>query len=303
LDVLCVGHASWDISFFLDGYPAENGKCEVRTMLEYGGGPAANAAFLLTRWGVHCGIAAAIGTDDYGNRIADEFFAAGTDITLLEKSPEHVTPVSVILVNERNGSRTIVNRRAAHGENALTLPSAPTVGKPPRVLLFDGHELEASLKAMEWFPDARTILDAGSLRKGTQELANRVDYLVASERFACQLSGVPDLDSPQNESQAMAALYACNGHPVAITRGERGLLYGDKTNINRVPAFTVQAVDTTAAGDIFHGAFAFGVLKDMPIDQTLRLASAAAALSVVARGGRPSIPSLFNVQQMLCHVE
>ena len=99
MDVLCVGHASWDINLFLDGFPPENSKCEIRTMLECGGGPAANAAYLLSRWSVSCGIAAAIGDDAYGRRIIDEFLAVGADVSLLERSPDHPTPVSVILVN------------------------------------------------------------------------------------------------------------------------------------------------------------------------------------------------------------
>ena len=196
MDVLCVGHASWDINLFSDGFPPENSKCEIRTMLECGGGPAANAAYLLSRWGVSCGIAAAIGQDDYGRRVVDEFTTAGTDVTLLDRSPDHPTPVSVILVNEHSGTRTIVNRKAVRPPMALRLP-ADWPKPAPRVLLFDGHELEASLAAMARFPEAQTILDAGSLRDGTRELAGRVRFLVSSERFARQMSGVADLESPR----------------------------------------------------------------------------------------------------------
>ena len=173
--------------------------------------------------------------------------------------------------------------------------------RPPRVLLFDGHELQASLEAMERFPDAKTLLDAGSLRPGTRELASRVDYLVCSERFACQMSGLPNLDSPANQAKAVAALYACNGHPVVITQGERGMLRGTDQHVERWPAFEVETVDTTAAGDVFHGAFAYGVVTGLSDDATLRLAAAAAALSATARGGRTSIPSLPQVQEMLRH--
>ena len=66
MDALCIGHASWDISFFLDGFPAENSKSEIQTMMECGGGRAANAACLLSRWGVACALAASLGDDAYG---------------------------------------------------------------------------------------------------------------------------------------------------------------------------------------------------------------------------------------------
>jgi sugar/nucleoside kinase (ribokinase family) len=301
VDILCVGHACWDINLFLDGFPLENSKCEIRTMLECGGGPAANAAYLLSRWGVSCGLAAAIGDDAYGRRIIDEFQAVGTDVSLLERSPEHPTPLSVILVNQHSGSRTIVNRKAIRPAMSLQLSAESAVHAAPRVLLFDGHELEASLHAMRLFPTALSILDAGSLREGTQELAKRVRFLVSSERFARQLSGMPDLDSPEHQARAMAALHACNGNPVVITRGERGMLYGTGDAMEQLPAFAVQAVDTTAAGDIFHGAFAYGVLRGLPDRETLRWAAATAALSVTVPGGRTSIPSLSQVEELLRH--
>jgi sulfofructose kinase len=303
MDVLCVGHSAWDISVFLDGYPAENSKSEIHEMLECGGGPAANAAYLLSKWGVSSGLAASIGADAYGDRIAEEFMAIGADIAGLHRGPAGATPVSVILVNQRNGSRTIINRKATSPAEQLKLKlsTEPPRGGAPRVLLFDGHELDASLQAIQLFPDAKTILDAGSLREGTRELAKCVDFLVSSERFACQMSGVPSLESPEYQSKAMATLCEHNGKPVVITRGEQGMLRGDGHRIQHFPAFPVQAIDTTGAGDIFHGAFAYGVLKRLSVEETLPLAAAAAALSVTMRGGRPSIPSLSKVREMLHH--
>jgi len=298
MDVLCVGHAAWDISLFVDSFPAENSKCEIDGMLECGGGPAANAAYLLSAWGVSCGIAAAVGTDSYADHIAEEFFKVGVDISCLDRNSLNVTPVSVILVNRQSGSRTIVNRKAAKHDMLRRLPIRPS-DHAPRVLLFDGHELQASLEAVRLFPEAVTILDAGSLRPGTRELASRVDYLVASERFACQWSGRSSLDSPADQAAAIASLHRCNGRPVVITRGEQDILYGVADRVERFPTFRVNAIDTTAAGDIFHGAFAHGVLQGRSIADTLRAAAAASAISVTVRGGRTSIPSLAQVEEML----
>lgn len=297
MDVLCIGHASWDINVFVAGLPAENAKCETDTLIECGGGPAANAAYLLARWGLPCGIAAAVGADGYGARIEAEFRAAGADTSLLERQPGNATPVSVILVNTLTGSRTIVNRKA-HGSDGLA-GLGPGAGRGPRVLLFDGHELRAAVEAMERFPEATTILDAGSVRPGTEALAGRVDHLVASERFACQFTGLADLDTPARQEQAVAALHACNGRPVVITRGEHGLLRGTGRAVERRPAFPVTAVDTTAAGDIFHGAFAYGLATGLATEAALDLAAAAAALSVTARGGRTSIPDLRAAQDLV----
>jgi sulfofructose kinase len=301
MDALCVGHAAWDLSVFLPGYPAENSKSEIQTLLECGGGPAANAAGLLSRWGVPCALGVLVGDDAYGERIAREQADAGTDTTLLQRSAGSPTPVSLILVNERNGSRTIINRKAPREDAPLRFASKPEWSPTPRVLLFDGHELQASLEAMAWFPDARTILDAGSLRPGTRELARHVDYLVCSEKFACEFSGVPDLVTAEHQAAAVDALHRGNGHPVVVTCGERGVLYGTGGCVERLPALSVPVRDTTGAGDIFHGAFAYAVLQGLPWRETLRLAVAAASLSVTVRGGRSSIPSLEKVRETLRH--
>src|SRR5580704_4261988 len=100
--ILCIGHASFDLSVTVDAFPAENSKCETRELLEAGGGPAANAAYLLSIWGVHCGFAGLSGDDRYGQRIREEFQAVGTDVSLLELRAGHATPVSFILINQQN---------------------------------------------------------------------------------------------------------------------------------------------------------------------------------------------------------
>lgn len=298
MDILCVGHAAWDVSALVEEYPLENSKGVTRELLECGGGPAANAACLLASWGASCALATSVGRDVYADRVIEELMRAGVDVTLVHRSADP-TPVSLILVNARTASRTIVNRRAEVAADPCQILTRPDWPEPPSVLLFDGHELAASLDAMRLFPDARTILDAGSVRPGTVELARRVDQVVASERFARQFSGVDKLESEQQQATALHALFQHNGRPVVITLGERGVLYGTGEHFEKLEAFRVKSIDTTGAGDVFHGAFAYGLWKRLPLEDTLRLASAAAALSTTRRGGRPSLPTLAQVQELL----
>lgn len=299
VEALCIGHAAYDVSLFVDQYPPEDSKCEVEQLLESGGGPAANAAYLISMWGLPCAFAGLVGDDRYGRQIRDDFIAVGTDLTLLEVRPGHATPFSVILINRHTGSRTIINRKA---------PAAPF--RPadanlevlaPEVLLCDGHELEASRAALRAFPQARSILDAGSWREGTAALAGEVDYLVASERFARQATQLPDLRGEQHRRACVQELRSRFDSIVVITLGEAGLIADAGDGYFHLPAFPAQAVDSTAAGDIFHGAFAFAIARGMAFHDSLRLASMAGSLSVQAAGGRQSIPTLPQVQEALKH--
>ncbi len=291
VEVLCIGHACLDLIVPVPYFPAENGTLAVYALTEWGGGPAANAAWLLASWGVPTAFAGLIGDDSQGRRVAEELHGAGADISLLEQRPGSVTPLSIVIVNTANGSRTIINRKPAQAFLASGhLDAARWV---PRVLLFDGHEPTASLEAIARFPQARTVLDAGSLREGTRLLASRVDCLVASERFARSLSGVPELDTRESRDRCLAALRAVNPRgELVVTLGERGLIHDSGGRTVHLPAYAVQAVDTTAAGDIFHGAFVYGLLQGWPLADILRFSAWTAALSVQVRGGRTSVPSL-----------
>jgi sulfofructose kinase len=295
IEALCIGHAAWDISAWVPEFPIENGKCEVRTLVECSGGPAANAACLLAKWGVRVGFIGALGADDAGERTQASLERFGVDTAGVHCFAGWPTPVSIILVNEQAGSRTIVNRTVgANQHGALTLNAF--ADESPRLLLFDGHELQASLDSMERWPEAHTMLDAGSLREGTRVLAGKVDHLVASERFACQLTGLSSLDSTSQRAAAIDALQVLNGHEVVITLGENGLIAGGPGTWRHIPALRADTIDSTGAGDIFHGALAFHLLRHAPTmeldDAALHFASKAAAASVEKRGSSPSIPDL-----------
>lgn len=298
VDVLCIGHAACDVSVFVDGYPQENSKCETHELIEACGGPAANAAYLLSFWGLPCAFAGLVGDDAYGRRIRSEFQSVGTDVSLLELREGHATPLSLILINKRNGSRTIVNRKARCSTFRCRDLEYRTA---PRLLLFDGHELEASLAAIAAFPDATSILDAGSWRDGTAALAGRVHYLAASERFALQATKLGDLCSEGNRRECLTWLREKFATKTIVTLGENGLIFDDGGGYQHMPAFPAETVDTTAAGDIWHGAFAFGIAEAMPLRDALRFASMAAAFSVQVQGGRASIPTLHRVKEALAH--
>ncbi|MGA2984805.1 MAG: PfkB family carbohydrate kinase [Terriglobia bacterium] len=303
LEVLAIGTAAYDFSLFIEEFPGENSKSEIHDMLEAGGGPAANAAYLLSLWGARCGFAGLLGDDYYGDRIRSEFESVGTDLSLTETRVNHPTPISFVLVNTRTGSRTIVNRKAPQG--ALVLRPSQLADLSPRVLLVDGHELEACRTARESFPQAASILDAGSLRPGTRAMAGMVDYLVASERFALQATGLADLASADQWQDCLQRLrtVARPDATIVVTLGERGLIFEGAGLCHHLPAYPVRAVDTTGAGDVFHGAFAYAILRGLPLELTLRVASLAAALSVRERGGRRSIPSLDAVRKEFKHVD
>ncbi len=289
LDVLCLGHASYDLVFAVPRHPGEDEKCVATDFLQCGGGPAANAAVTVARLQRRAAFAGYLGDDLYGEAHWQELRRDGVEVELVRRG-EDPTPLSVVLVKP-DGKRALVNYRITRplAAESLDLSAVST-----RVALFDGHEPELSIR---WLPDFRergvkTVLDAGSLHPGTEALMFEVDYLVASRKFAAQWLG---RDEPRQALERLAR----RSPAVVITLGDEGLIWARGGERGEMPAFSVPVLDTTGAGDTFHGAFAVAVAENRGWKETLRFASAAAALCCTRMGARPGIPHRPEVERFL----
>ncbi|MCX8049086.1 MAG: PfkB family carbohydrate kinase [Methylohalobius sp.] len=289
LDVLCIGHASYDLIFSVPHHPGPDEKCTATAFTACGGGPAANAAVTVARLGGKAAFIGYLGRDLHGQAHLEELVRDGVDTTFVCRG-EAPTPLSAVLVKP-NGKRTLVNYRAAQ-------PLLPEAVKwsdwNVQAVLVDGHEPEVSCFFLPQLRGAGsiTVLDAGSLHEGTRRLMFEVDYLVASRKFAAQWLG---RDDPQRALQELGA----KSPTVVITLGEEGLIWQRRGERGVLPAFPVTAVDTTGAGDVFHGAFAFALAEGRGWFEVLRFASAAAALCCTKLGARPGIPTRPEVEAFL----
>jgi len=289
VDVLCVGHASYDLTFSVSRHPEADEKTTASAFVSCGGGPAANAAVVVTRLGRKSAFAGYLSNDVFGEWHMRELEQAGVDCRLIVRG-EAPSPLSTVLVKP-DGQRALVNYRQS---DPLPEESIDFSNLHPEVILFDGHEphISQSLAARARSQGIPTVLDAGSLHAGTEALMTRVDYLVCSEKFARQFSGQADT----GKSLDLLSSHAPN---VVITLGESGIVWKREGMKGNLPAFKVDAVDTTGAGDAFHGAFAAALAEGLPWLDILRLASAVAALSCAGLGARSSLPTRENVNLLL----
>ena len=280
IDVLCVGHASYDLVFSVAHHPSEDEKISAQGFVGCGGGPAANAAVAVAKLGLKSSFAGYLGQDIYGEKHYQELLEYGvlTDLIIRDTSP---TPLSAVLVKP-DGKRALINYK---GETR-PLPSGTIdfSSVTPKVVLFDGHEphLSKSLLERTQREGIPTLLDAGSVHEGTLALMEQVDYLVCSEKFARQFAG--------DEETALTRLAEVSP-AVVITLGERGLIWRRGQERGVLSAFPVTAIDTTGAGDAFHGAFAAAVSLHMNWPDVLQYASAAGSLCCTKTGARPGLPS------------
>lgn len=292
--ILCVGHSAYDITYLLPNFPVENKKYKAQDRIMVSGGPAGNASYLLGKYGEEVSYITTLGNDVYGREILNDLKAVGVDTKNIIIRDEFVTPCSIIITNGSNGSRTIINYREERKIDGVEFQYKNS----PEIILFDGHELKLALMAVEKFPNAVKVLDAGTYKEGTKVLGALVDYLVCSEDFAKDYCGVEKIEE-EDFLNVLLKLKELNKKTVIVTLGERGSIMEKDGKVVKFKAFKTKAVDTTGAGDIFHGAFVYGLSNNFSIEKNIEFASACASLSVEKLGGRNSIPEIEQVLERI----
>ncbi len=279
-DVLCVGHASYDLIYSVPHHPGPDEKLFADGFIHCGGGPAANAAVMAAKLGLTSAFSGYLGNDLYGEFHCQDLIKHKVNVDKVVRG-QHPTPLSMVLVKP-DGKRALINYK---GETkALPAESIDYADIRPKAILFDGHEPYLSKPLAQWAKaqGIPTILDAGSVHEGTLALMPIVDYLVCSEKFALQWAG--------NEDIALAKMSAISPN-VVVTLGERGVRWRQGERGGALPAYPIDVVDTTGAGDAFHGAFAAALAVGLSWQETLRYASAAGSLCCTKLGARFGLPS------------
>lgn len=288
---VCVGHSTFDTTLPLDSYPTENIKYRIDKHIECGGGPASNGAYLLAKWGMDTSICSAIGDDYYADRIEEDFKKIGCDTTYLERISNHYTTSSYIMANMSNGSRTIISSK----DSAIRKLSKSLAIKAD-VILVDGEHPESAYEILENNKEAISIIDAGRVNEDTKKLGKMVKYLVCSKDFAEEFSSLKiSADNKEGLIECHKKLSEYFNNTVIITLEDKGSFTFIDGNYEVIPSIKVKPVDSTGAGDIFHGAFTYFISNNYSLRDSIRYASITGAISVTRIGSRNSIPELREV--------
>lgn len=292
MKVTGLGQASLDYITIVDGYPAEDTKLEAGGFAVAGGGPVATALAGLSRLKVKASFMGVVGDDDAGRAIIKGLEDEGVDVSGVKVRKDGESQRAFIIVNRRSGTRTIVWKRPRAKALAVReIDSARISGSD--MLILDGLMVEASLKAAAIARGAGVpvLLDAGRVREGMMELCALSDYVVGSAEFASGLGLAP--------VKAVKRLSESGCRAATVTSGRKGSVTFCDGRLIVQKGFDVDVVDTTGAGDVFHGGYAYGVLMGWPIEKTVEFASAFAAIKCMSIGGRAGIPTLASTARFI----
>lgn len=292
-DVIGLGYSTVDYLGIVPHLPEMDTKLSMLDFSKQGGGPAATATVTAARLGAKAAFIGHIGDDDFADFMLNEFAKEGVDTSHVVKCKGASSQFSFIMVDKQSGKRTIVWTRSdippldPESLDRDFITSA-------KVLHLDRHEIKAGIQAAKWLKEAGGIvsMDAGTYKPEVEELLPLVDALITSHRFAQDSTGEAD--------PIHAARRLLQGRLVAgVTCGENGSYFATQTEEFHVPAFKVSVVDTTGAGDVFHGAFAYGLSQDWETKRCAAFASATAAIKCTRLGGRAGIPDREQVEKVM----
>lgn len=293
MKILCVGHITYDITFPTYSFPKENTKTRFHEKEQCAGGPATVAAILLARWNEEVELAGLLGNDEYGRKIKKELTLNRVGTKYISLKEDYKTSHSLVLANRTNGTRTILTY--SDKNNHL---EPLNIEEDPNIILIDGYEYEASKIVLKKYPKAISVIDASYDKKEVVELASMVKYLICSKEFAEKITGIKiDYQNKETLLNAFLKMEQIFKNNVIITLEENGSIYRNG-DVKIMPAIKVKTIDSTGAGDIFHGAFVYGLAKNYDLEKSLKYATIAAALSVTRVGGYSSIPTLEEMNDV-----
>jgi sugar/nucleoside kinase (ribokinase family) len=291
--VLCAGIAVEDFLFKVERFPAPGAKVYAEALAATTGGCAANAAVAVVRLGGVARFAGPIGDDDASRRFDEGMSRAGVDVNGVERVTGGSISVSGIFI-DATGEKMVATRRGQRLTEARP--------HDPVALTADVDAVMADNR----FPDfvqpiceaARArglpvVIDGDMATPINHPLFAAATHVVFSAEALRASTGIPDLESTLRVAAESISAF------VAVTDGAAGVLWIAAGAVRRLPAFPVTAVDTLAAGDTFHGAFALALAENRDDMTAIRFAAAAAALKCTHFGGISGTPHRAEVEALL----
>jgi sulfofructose kinase len=296
-DAVGFGLNAVDHLIVVPAYPAFDTKVRLREHKQAAGGQTASAMAALSRLGMKTAYSGRFGSDAEGQFGLAELVSEGVNTDFAEVIEGARNQVAFIVIDERNGERTIIWERDER--LAYTAEEAPVeIATRGRVLHLDAHDPPACARLARAAREAGVLVsvDVDNIYEGLPELLPLIDVLISSKEFPHRLTGIADERTSLVETKAR---YGCR--IVGMTLGERGaLVYMDGVFLES-PAFAVPGGcrDTTGAGDAFHAGFIYGMLCGEEVETGLTFANATASLKCRALGARTSLPTETELIEFL----
>jgi sulfofructose kinase len=294
-DVVGVGLNATDTMLLVPHFPAYGGKVPFLSEMYSPGGQVATAMVACAKLGLRAKYIGSIGDDERGRIQMESLRGSGVNLDHVQQRSNCGNQSAYIIIDQSSGERTIFWSRP-DGLRIAPEEILPEQITCARLLHIDGHDTQAVEHAARIARENGTpvTVDVDTIYPGFERVLPLVDYLIASSEFPGRWTRIED------PFDALAAIQKEHGMRVAaMTLGAHGALALAEGCYLYSPGFVVDCVDTTGAGDVFHGAFCYSVLQKMPLHEALEFSNAMAALNCTGMGARGHIAAIGEVRQLM----
>jgi sulfofructose kinase len=286
MDVVGIGFPCIDFLINVDQFPETNSAAILREFSWQGGGKVATALVTLGRLGVETGFAGVVGGDAFGTFLVEDFKRHGVDTSRLIVDAAASTSLSVPISEKLTGGRSFIFNFGTCRKLQREDLDAEYIASAKILHLENMDPVSLAAAAIARQNRVKVVIDADHENSASLEWLAQIDVLVASEFYYKAYFK----DSHYEEN--CRNILSMGPQIVVFTLGGRGCVGMDAGGYFELPAFQVPVTDTTGAGDVYHGAFIYGLLQGWKTLETARFASAVAAIKCTRLGGRAAIPDL-----------
>jgi len=298
---LIIGSANVDFIMRVGQLPDRGETVTASEFAQMFGGKGANQAVAAARAGASARLIACLGNDPYASLMLENFQRDGLDVSSIARSPGLPSGSALIMIEE--GGMNFIT--VSPGANGALSPAdirerRSIVTSAGLILLQMEIPVETNLEVLAIATEAGVpvMMNYAPARLKEPALLTCLETLIVNETETHELVGIHPTNL-QTAQKAAGALLCLGPKGVLITMGESGSWFQNSTDAFHTPVFPVKAVDSTASGDTFCGAFGVAILEGLLLREAVRFASAAAALSVTRLGAQPSIPLRVEIDEMM----
>lgn len=293
MDVVGIGKVAVDLLANVPKIPKEDDRTTIKDYSWQGGGKVPTALVALARLGAKCGMITIVGDCNYGRFCIEDFKYHGVDVSQIVVDKKGQTPFSIVLSDDYTHGRSIMHYPGTC--RSLEISDLDKDYVQSARYLHLAYGTPASRQGAIWAREKGipVVFDADYYRPDIEEMIPLIDVFIASEFYYKAIFDDEDYERNCKKIQSMGP------DIVVFTLGQRGCV-GIKGNMFFMEdAFRVAVKDTTGAGDVYHGAFIYGLLQNWDIQKIARFSNAVAAIKCTRIGGRAAIPTLETVTKFL----
>lgn len=286
-----MGIIPFDLLFSVDKYPKAEMKIDAADFKMQGGGPVPNVTVGLSRMGYNTALIAVVGNDPIGVLGISELVSENVSCNFVIKKKQP-SAVASGWIEQNSGRRTMVLARQIFIKpNDLSLSDYPI----PKIVHLDGRDMPATMKLARWAKKKGAVIsfDIGSIRNDVSAVFPFVDHLVVADSYA-----LPFTKSKTAKQAILKLKKMCQG-TIIVTEGIKGSLGFETEQFFRQPAYKINTIDTTGAGDAFHVGYLYGLLKNEKLQSRMKIGAAVAAIKCTKPGARSGLPNVKQLNKFL----